>query len=93
MPPEKEDKLAIIEEKIHRSACFQRIFGDPEGRKVLDYIDIHAGYKNNTFTPDPYTHAFNAGARAVSVFIHTVLDEDVERATKRLTQEKENAGE
>lgn len=79
-----------VKERIHRSACFQRIFAGPEGKKVLDWIDTFASYKNDTFDPDPYVSARNAGRRAVSIFIHNVIEQDVEKFNKLLEQEKRN---
>ncbi len=88
MRPEQRE---AVEQRIHRSACFQRVFAGPEGKKVMDWIDDFAGYRNDTFDPDPYMSARNAGMRAVSIFIHNVVEQDVENATKLLEQEKENA--
>lgn len=85
MQPEQRK---TVEDKIHRSACFQRRFAGAEGKKVLDWIDVFTGYKNDTFDPDPYVSARNTGLRAVSIFIHNVIEQDVEKATKLL--EKEN---
>ncbi len=81
------EQIVAVEKKIHRSACFQRAFAG-EGQKVLDWIDEFAGYKNDTFNPDPYVSARNAGMRAVSVFIHNVVEQDVDKITKQLEQEK-----
>lgn len=89
MPLNESEKQEIIQKRIHRSACFQRIFAG-EGQKVLDWIDVFAGYKNDTFDPDPYVSARNAGMRAVAIFIHNVLEQDVEKFTKQLEQEKRN---
>ena len=89
MPLNEKEKKAIIEERIHRSACFQRVFAGPEGIEVLDFIDTFAGYKNDTFDPDPYLSAYKAGVRALSIFIHNVLEQDIEKITKKL-KEKEN---
>ncbi len=86
--PHSKEELEAIEQRTHRSACFQRIFDGPEGQKVLNWIDVFAGYKNDTFDPDPYVSARNAGKRAVAIFIHNVLEQDVEKFTKLLEQEK-----
>ena len=80
--PDKE-----IIEKIHRSACFQRLF-DKDGKEFLEAIDAWAGYKNDTFSPDPYQAAYNAGRRSVAIFIHNVVDNDVEKAMKELERKK-----
>ena len=82
------EEIAEAKKRIHRSACFQRIFAGPEGKKVLDWIDNFTGYKNDTFDPDPYVSARNTGLRATSIFIHNVIEQDVEKATKLLEKEK-----
>ncbi len=89
--PLSEVEMQAVEHKIHRSACFQRAFAGPEGQKVLDWIDVFTGYKNDTFDPDPYVSARNAGMRAVAIFLHNVLEQDVEKLTERLKKEKGNA--
>lgn len=86
--PLNPEEIAEGKKRIHRSACFQRVFAGPEGKKVLDWIDEFAGYKNDTFDPDPYTSARKTGMRAVSIFIHNVIEQDVEKATKLLEQKK-----
>lgn len=73
-----------IERRIHRSACFQRVFKGPDGEFVLKEIDEQTHYKGNTFAPDPYLHAYYAGQRSMAVFIHNILEADVEKARERL---------
>jgi len=77
-----------IEKKIHRSALFQRIFAGAEGKEALDMLDKWAGFRNDTFDPDPQVSAYNAGRRAVVIFLHNALEGDVEQA-KKLLGEKE----
>ena len=80
---------AAVEVRIHRSACFQRLFGGKDGDFVLDEIDKLVNYKGNQFDPDPYIHAYNAGQRSMAVLIHNILDQDVELA-KKILKEKKN---
>lgn len=86
--PLNMEEMGTVEKKIHRSACFQRTFSEAEGQKVLDWIDVFTGYKNDTFDPDPYVSARKAGMRVVSIFIHNVIEQDVEELTERLKKEK-----
>lgn len=76
-----------IDERIHRSACFQRVFQGTEGKFVLDEIDKFTNYKNSTFDPDPYKSAYSAGQRSMAVFIHNVIEQDIEEVKKRLAKE------
>lgn len=85
----KEERNAA-ETKIHRSANFQRLFSGKDGEFVLNEIDKFTMYKENTFNPNPHKHAYNAGQRSMAVFIHNILDQDVESARRILKQEKEN---
>ena len=75
-----------VEERIHRSACFQRAFSGADGEYTLKEIDAVSHYKGNTFDPNPYQSAFNAGQRSIAVFIHNAIDEDIEKAKKRLAK-------
>ena len=87
--PSKEAREAA-ETKIRRSANFQRLFSGTDGEWVLNEIDKFTMYKGNVFNKDPNVHAYNAGQRSMSVFIHNILDQDVESAKTILEQEKSN---
>lgn len=87
--PLNEDQRKEIERRTHRSACFQRVFKGVDGELTLKEIDIWTGYKNDTFDPDPYKSAYKAGVRAASIFIHNVIELDIEEVTKLLEKEKE----
>jgi hypothetical protein len=93
MPPPKveltEEQQKVVAERIHRSACFQRAFSGADGEFTLKEIDTLVNYKGNTFDPDPYQHAYNAGQRSIAVFIHKVIDQDIDEAKKLLTKGKE----
>ena len=83
MQPDQEE----TKRRIHRSASFQRTFKGEDGELTLKEIDDWAGYRNDTFDPDPYKSAYKAGVRAVSIFIHNVIDSDVEKAKKLLKKD------
>jgi len=83
------EQIKSAEEKIRRSANFQRIFSGKGGQEVLDEIDKFTLYKGNTFNADPYISAYNAGQRSMAVFIHNIIDQDIETARKSL-KENEN---
>ena len=76
-----------IEKRIERSAKFQRVLGGKEGEFVLGVIDENTGYKGNCFDPDPYINAYKAGQRSISVFIHNILEQDIEKSVKLLDKE------
>ncbi len=79
-----------MQRRIHRSGAFQRVFRGKEGEFVLSEIDKDSNFMGSTFDPDPCIHAYKAGQRAMAVFIHTIIDQDIELARKQLEQEKEN---
>ena len=84
-----EDQKKEVEKRIHRSACFKRVFErDVEGKEVLKEIDIMSNYNIDTFDPDPYISAYRAGRRSVSVFIHNTISQDLDKAKEML----KNAG-
>jgi hypothetical protein len=87
-----EEQQKVVAERIHRSACFQRAFSGTDGEFALKEIDALTCYKSNTFDPDPYQSAYNAGQRSVAVFIHNVIDQDIEEARKLLTKPKRKKG-
>ncbi len=90
MPPEKrkltEDEKTEIARRIKRSACFQKVFRGTDGEKALKELDKWLGFRNDTFDPDPYISAYNAGRRAVAIFLHNAIDEDLDKIRKMLKQ-------
>ena len=82
-----DEQKKVVAERIHRSACFQRAFKGTDGEFTLKALDELAHYKGNTFDPDPDISAYQAGQRSVAVFIHTVIDQDVDEARKLLGKE------
>ena len=88
MPLSKEQR-EVVDARIRRSGNFQRVFRGKDGEFVLKEIDGFTGYSESTFDPDPYKHAYKSGQRSMAVFIHNILDQDIETARKILEQEKE----
>ncbi len=88
LPELTEEQKEMVRERIHRSACFQRAFSGADGESTLKELDVLTNYKNNTFDPDPYQSAYNAGQRSITVFIHNCIEQDVEKATKLLKEKK-----
>lgn len=84
MPPLSEEQKKEIEKRIHRSACFQRVFRGADGELALDEINKLCGMKNDTFDPDPYVSAYNAGRRSVAIFIDNCINQDVEKVREML---------
>lgn len=82
-----KEQRESAEEKIKRSGNFQRLFSGKDGEKVLDEIDKFTMYKGNTFNQDPYVSAYNAGQRSMAVFIHNIIDQNIETAKKILDTE------
>lgn len=82
--PLNEEQKKEVERRIHRSADFQRVFRGADGERVLAEIDKLSGFKDDTFSIDPYMSAYNAGRRAVSIFIHNAIEQDVEKAKEML---------
>jgi len=72
----------------NRSARFRRFFSGPDGEFVLNELDKFTNYKANTFNLNPYQCAYNTGQRSVSVFIHSVIDWNIEKAEKLLNQKE-----
>lgn len=85
-----EDKVSRREANefaIQQTEQIQKLFaGNEEGLKAIDGI---TGYRNDTFNPDPYQSAYNAGKRAVSIILRNMMDRDIKKARQEM--EKENA--
>ncbi len=79
-----EDMKKEIARRIHRSASMQRAFSGEDGELALKEIDILSHYKGNTFDPDPYQSAYNAGQRSIAVFIHLCISQDIQKASQML---------
>jgi len=78
------EQQKMISERIHRTACFQRTFKGVDGELVLKEIDTLTHYRNNTFDPNPYQSAYNAGQQSIAVFIHNCINQDIDEAKKLL---------
>ena len=85
------EQIKEVQRRIHRSGAFQRVFRGKDGEFVLNEIDKDSNFEGSTFDSDPYIHAYKAGQRSMAVFIHTIIDQDIETARKNLEMEKENA--
>lgn len=84
----KEEKKEI-ERRIGRSAAFQRVFSGADGELVQEEINKFAGYKNDTFDPDPYEHANNAGRRSVAIFIDNCINQNIAKVREALKKDAE----
>lgn len=83
---DKEVRREANEFAIQQTEQIQKLFaGNDEGLKAIDGI---TGYKNDTFHPDPYQNAYNAGKRAVSIILHNMMDRDIKKAKAEM--EKKN---
>ena len=86
---EKEARREVFEFAIEQTAHIQKLFAGNDGELGLKAIDGITGYKNDTFHPDPYQSAYDAGKRAVSIILRNMMDRDIEKAKQEM--EKENA--
>lgn len=88
----KEDKEAqreAYEFAIEQTARIQKLFQGSDGELGLKAIDGITGYNNDTFHPDSYQSAYNAGKRAVSIILRNMMERDIKRARQEM--EKGNA--
>ena len=83
------DQKTELDRRIHRSSVFQKVFNGREGEFVLAEIDKDTNFNGSTFDPDPYIHAYKAGQRSMAVFIHTIIDQNIEIARKRMESNNE----
>ena len=87
----EEEKKEVLR-RIQRSADFQRVFRGTDGERVFVEIDKFCGFKDDSFSIDPYLTAYNAGKRAVAIFIHKAFEEDVEKAREMLKDARSQEG-
>jgi len=59
----------------------------PQGRRFIWSILQDTGVFGNTFSPDPYTHAFNAGFRQYGVRLNSELVEEIPAFYDMMVQE------
>lgn len=71
---------------IDKAIDYKTTFSTVSGKKVLADLSIQARALANTFDPDPYQHAFNAGRRDMILFILHKLDYDIDEMEKRLKE-------
>jgi len=62
-----------------RAELFHSILGMGRGADLMEEIERLFGMHSDTFHPDPYQHAFNAGQRAAVVKIKHIVDTDINR--------------
>lgn len=82
MKKEKKRALATV-------ADFQRTFTTEHGRRVLRTIVRDCGVFHTSFSPDPYSTAFNEGARDVAIGIMKKLKTDLKDLEKFLDREED----
>ena len=83
----QEDQREVFEFAIQQTEQIQKLFaGNEEGLKAIDGI---TGYKNDTFHPDPYQSAYNAGKRAVSIILRNMMERDIKKAKKEMEKKNE----
>ena len=80
----------ISKKTIANAEKFKGFFLEDGGDFVMSQIDDLTGFHENTFSKDPYEHAFNAGMRNVSVLIHKLLEKDLKPLREELEKGKEN---
>jgi len=73
MPPKEEVSLSVKNARI-----FQGFFTGKDSELVIEQVDELCGYNEDTFVPDPYAHAYNAGRRSVGVKFHKILEQKFE---------------
>ena len=81
-----EENKKELKRRIHSAACFQRAFSGEDGEFALKEIDKLTLYNGNSYDPDPYQHAYNAGQRSIAVFIHRSISQDIDEAQKLLKE-------
>ena len=85
----EEMQNVAFERAIEQTARIQKLFKGTDGELGLKEIDCLTGYKNDTFHPDPYQNAYNAGKRAVSIILRNLIERDVKEARKHMIERKE----
>jgi len=90
--PLKEEQKKEIERRIHRSACFQRVFKGADGELVLSEINKLCFTDRDTFDSDPYVSAYNTGRKSVGIFIENCINQDIEKARDILNAESKDGG-
>lgn len=77
--------------QIDIAIYYKEVFESEGGKKVLGDLQKHCHFMSNTFSPDPYEHAFNAGRRDTILYILHKLNIDIDEAERRLKKAEEEA--
>ncbi len=86
---EKDAKREVYEFAIEQTVRIQKLFSGNDGELGLKAIDGITGYNNDTFHPDPYQSAYNAGKRAVSIILRNMMERDIKKAKQEMEKENE----
>jgi hypothetical protein len=84
------DERVELERRLKRSGAFMRAFRG-EGEEVLKAIEDFCGYRSDNFSKDPYETAYACGQRSVAVFIHNIIESDINKVKEALKEFEKNA--
>ncbi len=85
----EDNRQEVFEFAIEQTTRIQKLFSGNDGELGLKAIDGITGYRNDTFHPDPYQSAYNAGKRAVSIILRNMMERDIKKAKQEMEKENE----
>ena len=63
----------VKQKQIARLTDLKRVFGTPEGKRVLHGLMVEAGFLTPSFSADPYVNAHQSGKRdLVAQLVHNL---------------------
>lgn len=67
------------------------LMGEPQGRRTVYTLLSRAGIWKTSFTPDPYTTAFNEGQRNVGLMLLALVQQYTPQLYTTMIEEQSNA--
>ncbi len=83
---EELDRHAQVKDLV---ILYKKVFGNEDGKKILEDLENAAGYHRSNFNTDPHEMAFREGGRAFVVRIKQLIETDLDRFEKGLQRQSE----
>ncbi len=70
--PTRQDKAKLLAKMEAIRSDYERVFGTPEGKRVLDDLKVSAFFTATSYNSDTHLMAYNEGARTLVLHIENM---------------------
>lgn len=82
-----EERKRKLAEQAELNQAYASAFSTPDGKRVLQDICERFAVFHGSFDPEPHTHAYNEGMRAVALYIfERMFQNDSKSLTERFQE-------